>query len=256
MKKSKYQNKNYKSISKLENYLLSLLKENELKVFSVNEILKISCMKRTTIHNILYSLTKKGFVVRVKRNCFVVKNEIPGNEFEIATSIVIPSYISFWTALSFYGFTDQQVKVIQLVSPKEQKGLRFENINIEITTFSPKRFFGYVRLEDFTIAEKEKCLVDSLSFPSKAGGIKEVSKCLNSAWREINKEKFTEYLLRFGNKSAVCRAGFLIEKLGLTLSKKIKNKLLSNLSASFILLEPQNPPSKLWNKKWKVNVNW
>lgn len=255
MKKSKKLNKSYKGISSLEQSVISLVKDKNMVVFGVEEIFRLSDMNKRQVYNILFSLNRKGFLTRLKRDCYVLKNEIPGRKFEIATNIVNPSYVSFWSALSFYGFTEQQPNVIQLVSTKQVKDLDFCGHKVQVTTFTPPRFFGYKRMDDFNIAEKEKCLIDSLSCLEKVGGINEFSKCMKNAWDELDREKFVDFLLKFENSSMVSRAGFLIEKMGLKLKKKLMDKIMKNVSKGFVKLDSASKKTKEYDKKWRVNIN-
>jgi len=147
-------------------------------------------------------------VLRVKRNAYALKSVAEENAFRVATSAATPAYVSFWSALSFYGFTEQQVSAIQLVSTRQEGKLKLAGRKIQTTVFKPGGFFGYERVNGFNIAEKEKALVDSLFQPKKSGGLGEVAKCLKSSWQELNKPRFYRYLLKFGSKSLNSRAGF------------------------------------------------
>jgi len=255
MKKQKNQNKSYKSISRLESIVLTNLKENDFAVFSLKDAVRVTKMKRTQIYNILFSLNKKGIVLRAKKDCYIIKDEIHGREFEISTRIFVPSYISFWSALSFYGFTEQQPNVIQLASTYQFAPIDLKLLRIRVIRVISKRFFGYKRLGSFNIAEKEKALVDSLSHLSAIGGIKEFSKCLSNSWNEIDHNMFVDYLLRFENKSIISRAGFLIEKLGLEIRESLIKKMSLKISKGFVPLDPLKKNVMGYNKKWKIIEN-
>ncbi len=247
--------KEYTGISALEQQLISLIKGYNLITFNVIEVRRLSNFSLNQIHNLLFSLKKKGVLIQVKKGHYVLKEGVKGREFEIATNLVNPSYVSFWTAMSYYGFTEQQVKTIQLVSNKQVKSFEFMGHRVEIASFSPNKFFGYKRVDGFNIAEKEKALVDSLSNLEKAGGVEEFAKCLKNAWDEINKKKFIDYLIKFNNNSMISRAGFLIEKQGLKLSKKQTKRLINRKSSCFVKLAPSQQKSKTYDKKWMINVN-
>lgn len=255
MKKQKNKHKSYKGISGLERKLLSLIRERDLAVFDTKRITRLSGMKKTQVYQKLHSLHKKGLLSRPMKNYYIFKENIPGREFEISTEIVKPSYLSFWSALSYYGFTEQQPQTIQLVSNKQSKDFKFNNHKVSITTFDSSRFFGYLREKNFTIAEKEKCLIDSLSSFDKVGGINEFSKCLSNSWDEIDKNKLLSYLFRFNNKSMVSRMGFLIEQLALKLSPKLLKELDAKKSKSFVKLNPSKERSNNYEKNWKININ-
>ena len=181
------------------------------------------------------------------------KYYVPENIFEIATTIISPSYISFWTACSYYGFTEQQVKTIQVVSTKQFPKIKLGNYNLETITFNSKKFFGYIKLNGFVIADKEKLLVDILDKPELAGGINEVKKSLQSSWKVINQDKLFEYLEKNKTLSCFARLGFLLEELGL--QHKLTQKIKRNLPQGYVKLNPAREKINKYNQKWMVIIN-
>lgn len=255
MKKSKYNNIGYIGISKLEGYVISLMSKSGMAVFGVKEIRRLSGLEKGRINNVLFSLHKKSMIARLERNKYAIRENIPGREFEIATSMITPSYVSFWSALSFYGFTEQQISAIQLVSTRQHKQAKLLDRKIEITKFKPELFYGYTRKGNFSIASKEKAIIDSLSDFEKAGGLEEFAKCLKNSWKELDKKTLAEYLLRFGNKSMNSRLGFLMEKLNMRADTQAKKKILKNISEGFVRLDPSRAASGKYDKRWRININ-
>lgn len=233
MIKSELLNTKVIPISKNEAILLNAV--NRFTVFTNEIIRRLTDWKDFTIKNTLTALKKKELIIAIKRDHYVVKEKIPENIFTIATTLTNPSYMSFWTALSYYGFTEQQVKTIQIISPKQFPNMKVLNFKIEATKFQSDRFYGYNNLR---IAEKEKALIDSLAFPDKAGGIDEVKKCLVYAWPEINKRRFKSYLKRFNNKSLIYKFYELEKKLNL---KTVKRWLLKIVKIITIKNRIENP---------------
>jgi len=107
-------------------------------------------------------------------------------------------------------------------------------------------------MDGFVIAEPEKALVDSLAY-RPLRGIQEYAKCLTNAWTGLDKEKFTEYLLKFKNKSIVSRAGYLIEHMGLNYEQI--GSLLNPRSPGFVRLDTEAKKSGPYDKKWNVIIN-
>ena len=254
MEKSKQSYKNYISISQNEAFLLSLAKTHDLTVFGVNELRSLSKWQNTRLHNTLFSLTTKQVITRIKRNTYTLTEHLYENIFQIATTVVIPSYISFWTALSYYGFTEQQIQTIQLVSTRQTKTLKINSHPIQVTTFQPREFYGYIRIDKFVIAEKEKAVIDSLFQLEKCGGLQEYVKCLKNAWTELKKKTFLQYLKTFHNRSLSSRMGYLIEYLELD-NGHIIETLEQYKSETPIKLNPQKPRTARYDKKWNIVVN-
>lgn len=254
MEKVKQENMNYSGISPLESYILKKITKNNLVLFGVEEIKRLTNWSSSRIHNLLYSLEKKNYIHRIKRNNYVITENISQNIFRIATEVIEPSYTSFWTALSYYGYTEQQIRTIQLVTTKQNKSLTISGFKIEPITFHTKRFFGYKKIDNFVIATPEKTFIDSLYQLDKCGGLDEYCKCLNNAWDELNKKELVDGLILFDNKSMVSRIGYIIDNLSLKKTKYLK-KLKTNISGSPIKLDPNNKKSGTYNKKWNILIN-
>lgn len=245
----------YKGISKTEQYILSVINRYKLVVFDFNKIHRLSRLSRSKLYNSLFSLKNKHILESIQKGKYLLKDKIPGNEFMIANSLTSPSYISFWSALSYYGWTEQQIISIQLVSINQFKEFQFGTHKVEVITFASSRFYGYKYISNFSIATKEKAVIDSLSKFELVGGLQEFSKCLKNAWDELDKKTLINFLIRFKNRSMNSRFGFLIEKLNLKISENYINRLLDNCSVGFIKLEPSRPKSGNYNKKWKIIEN-
>ncbi len=247
VKKPKQYKSNY-SISKTEYLLLERIKNEKLIVFTPKELTHLLLWKKQKIHNILQQLKNKGIVLNLKRNIYTITETIDEHIFQIAVETINPSYISFWSALSYYGFTEQQPMAIQVVTPKQYKILILNKYKIIPTMFKKERFFGYKKINHFTIAEKEKCMIDSLAYPEKAGGFHEVIKCLKNAWEELNKKAFLDYLSKFNNHILNARIGYILEKLNLEHIKVA-------LPTTYVKLNKEKPVTEVKDKKWRIIIN-
>lgn len=254
MEKPTQEDINYNGISPLEARILKTITEKDLVLFGVKEIQRLTNWKSSRIYNLLQSLEKKRYIHRIKRNNYVITENITENIFRISTELIEPSYISFWTALSYYGYTEQQIKTIQLVTTKQTKALKLSAFKIKPTTFKTKRFFGYKKTEDFVIATPEKTFIDSLYQLNKCGGVDEYCKCLQNAWTVLNKKELVDGLILFDNKSMISRIGYIIDYLSLKKPRYI-TKLKTNISQAPIKLDPNKKKSGPYNKKWNILIN-
>jgi len=247
MEKSK-QYKSIYSISKTEYVLLEMVKQENLTVFAPKELIRLLGWKKQKVHNILQQLKNKGIILSVKRDAYTTAETLDEHIFQVATEAISPSYISFWTALGFYGFTEQQPRVIQLVAPKQFKAITLGAYKIVPTRFRREKFFGYKKVNHFTIAEKEKCIIDALAYPEKAGGFEEVIKCLKNSWKELDKRTLLSYLKKFNNPTLNARVGYILERAGLVAVKL-------SLPNAYVKLNKEKPLNKSKNKKWRIIVN-
>ncbi len=251
MEKEDNQYKKYKTLSKNESTLLNAV--GPFTVFSLATVRRIVGWTSWRTSNTLTSLKAKGIITAIKKDSYVLTEAIPADIFRIANAVTEPSYISFWTALSYYGFTEQQVLAVQVVSTKQYPALRVGQHVIETTTFQPSRFYGYRRLGGFTIAEPEKAILDALHLPEKAGGGGEIKNCLRNAWPTLDRKKLLSYLRRFGSKAIAARLGFLIEQL--KLREDFIGSLKRLLPKSYVRLNPRGAVTGKYDKRWMVMEN-
>lgn len=172
----------------------------------------------------------------------------------LSCRLVWPSYVSLWTALNYYKFTEQVPKAIFLITTGRKREKKLGEVTVHFIQVNPERFFGYTRVNNVCIAEREKALVDSLLF-SRYVPLDEVCKALDAARREISFEKLVEYSMRMKNGSLLKRLGFLMELLGIRLAPRSLKLLRGRISKGYSLLDPTRPKSRNYNKRWLLNVN-
>jgi len=242
-------------------YIIEKLLEKGLYYFTPKLLASILNIKPWQAYDLVFRLKKRKLILEVEKGKYFVlgfdKAKILSNPWYVACKIFIPSYISFWTALYYYGLTEQvPYKVFLATTRQKRKEIRFHSGIFKYVFVKPYKFFGYetTNVGGFPVlmAEEEKALVDALDHPEYAGGISEIAKCLYNAKVEkrIKYEKLFHYAIKMRNKSLCSRLGFLLE-----LMKVKADPLLEHLSNSFVFLDPSRPKGKNWNKKWKINVN-
>lgn len=235
--------------------VLKKVSGSDMAVFGVKEVQRLTGFSRTSAVNLLTSLAKKGLVVNLLRDRYCLAEAPAENGFAVATGAFMPSYVSFWSALSFYGFTEQQPRVVQIASTKQFKGVELKQISIKPITIKPRNFFGYALEPGFPVALREKALIDSALNPEQAGGFSEFVKCFRNAWGEIDKERFFKFLFRTNNRSLNSRVGYMIEELGLPAENRFMRMLRKNASKGFVKLNPSKKKAKKYNKDWRLIVN-
>ncbi len=240
------------------NYILSSLYQKEVVYFTTQMFSDLFGISREKAHQSVFYLKQKDLIREVEKGKYLVlgfePHRVLSNPFFIATRIVYPSYISFRSALNHYGFTEQVPFTVYVATTKRKKEIQFDNYSYKYIAFSPHKFFGYEKQTigelSMLLAEEEKALIDSLDQLKYAGGFEEVAKALFNAKEGIDNQKLIEYALKMENKTLCSRLGFLFEKYNM-----VTGGLEDNLSTSFIPLDPDKPKSKIWDRKWRLNVN-
>ncbi len=240
------------------NYIMNLLFENDIFYFQPKQLSVLLGINMNKIYDIIHKLKNHKVIYEIENGKYLVtgydKKRILSNPYYIATNCVVPSYVSYWSMLNYYGFTEQVPRIILVATTKQKKEIHFDHYLFKYVHIKKEKLYGYTKevidsLPMF-LAEKEKTLIDSIDLPQYAGGIKEVAKCISNAIDSINKKKLIGYARRFPNRSMISRLGYLFEQNGVDLKELSKFK-----SISFVLLNQKKPRSNTWNKKWSINVN-
>ncbi|MBI4015824.1 MAG: hypothetical protein HY362_03860 [Candidatus Aenigmarchaeota archaeon] len=214
-------------------------------VFKIQDIERIGYCKGIYAKLILNRLKQRGLVKKIKRNAYTTKDSI----FLIASNIVYPSYISFWSASYFLGYTEQILNTVQVATTRRAVPIKFEGYDIKFVSIKP--VFGYKKIRtdegDIFIAEDEKLLIDCFLRPKECGNFDEIIKIFENA--KIDEDKVVKYLQITGNNNVIKRVGYLLETIK---SVDISHNFI--LDKNYVVL---NPFSKKWEKtysKWRLKI--
>lgn len=241
----------------IQTRIINELKRLNLLFFTVNDISKIINKNKNQIYHILLQLKKKGWIKMVEKGKYLLTGFDSIEKFHpffIATHVTEPSYVSFWSALQFYGFTEQLPRTVFVATTTSKKELKLKSFDIKFVRLDKKRFFGYKKIimeeQEVFIAEKEKCIVDSLFQLRYCGGLTEAYKALKNT-QEYDINKLLDYASKMGSNSLLRRIGFLLELCNIDMHKKLQNLL----GKGYIPLDPDLRKEGRLNKKWRVIEN-
>ncbi|TRZ54803.1 hypothetical protein D4Q76_01665 [archaeon] len=231
---------------------MQILKEVErYAVFNANTVRSIIKKDAEYTRLLMHRLEKAGHIFRVERNKYTVHK----NAFLIASRIVWPSYISFWSALRYYNLTEQIPHAVWVISPKKKRrrSINFFGSEIFFVSAKPKYFFGFRKVNysgfEIFVAEPEKAFVDSLLF--RKISFPEMQSMIKNSIRNISAKKFAGMAIKTGNAALIKRAGFLLDSLGYDFHRRMEKYIYP----SFTPLDYGLPARGKKNYKWKVIEN-
>ncbi len=150
---------------------------------------------------------KKDRLIRIENGLYAT-TDTP--LLEIASNILYPSYISLWSASSYYGFTEQMPSIAQVMATKQKRQLNVSGINIKFIKCLPFWMYGYKRENSIFIASQEKLSVDCLKFQREMGNFDEILSVIRNAI--IDENTVLDYLRKSNDIALIKRAGFILEK--------------------------------------------
>ncbi len=86
-------------------------------------------------------------------------------EYEVASNIVYPSYVSLVSSLRFHNLTEQMPNTIYVVITKRHAPI--EDLNgyrVEFRSVSKRMMFGYRKVDGAFVADPEKAIIDMIYF--------------------------------------------------------------------------------------------
>jgi len=135
--------------------------------FTINDVSEILGIETNSARVLCSRYTKKGLMVRLKREFYILKEkwEILSTEefFRISNILQVPSYISLMSALSYYEVTTQvQRDFYESVCLKRSKSYIKDGREFYFYKVNPGFYFDFEKVDDFFIAKKEKAFVDAI----------------------------------------------------------------------------------------------
>lgn len=250
---------------------LALLIRNVKGLITVRDAARILGIPNKAASVILTHFVDNGWLARIKQGVYTeipIEASIPEAVIEdswaITEKLFAPCYVGGWSALEYWGLTEQVFTTtlvftstkIRNLSP-EIKGAKFL-----LRVVYPENFFGlkvvWRNNGKIQVSDPSRTMVDILSDPGLAGGIRPVMDALKNylGSKYNNQELLTQYASKLGNKAVFKRLGFLLEYLD-SKEEILITACKNNLSAGNAKLDPALGADALVTR-WKLFIpeNW
>jgi len=131
------------------------LSRNNIHVFTIADAAKI--IGKSRAYTSLFLFRNKALRL-AERGIYYTKD---ATEYEIASNIVYPSYISLISSLRFHNLTEQIPNTIYVVTTKRHKPIGDINgYRIEFKNVKKGMMFGYRKIDGAFVADPEKAIID------------------------------------------------------------------------------------------------
>jgi len=246
--------------------LLTQLSEQSKNIFTVDDARATLSISKRHLDNLLQSLVNKKWLKRIERGKYLIipleagpKREWSEEAFVIASHLVEPYAVSYWSALNYWGLTEQIPQTVSIETTKRKSEKDILGVSFKFVTISKKKFFGLTRIwfgnREVKITDKEKTIIDCLNHPQYCGGMTEAAKGLvNGTEAGINLETLSVYAERLHNLTVFKRLGYLSEIFALPV-KDFSNRWRKQISSGYSLLDPTGKKSGRYYSKWNLRLN-
>lgn len=177
----------YNYLNKIYNTPQKFLATQDLR-----NILEIN--KERTFENTVRKLEKEGIIKKIERGKYIKVNS-NYTDFEISQFIYNPSYISFETALNYYGLLEQFPYEITAVTTKKSIEKEFNGKSFSYLHMKKELFVGYRKEGLSLIALPEKAIFDQIYMSILGNKSEEIFKDMNKDDFDISKVlEYTNFL--------------------------------------------------------------
>ena len=181
-----------------------------LKVFNIDDLYNLTGNINTS-KSIIRNLLLLGYIKRVKRNLYVVcniefKNTIP-DQYMIASKIKEDSYISYHSALEYYGVKNQVFYEVYVSTKKRFTNFEFEGITYKY--INSNYDFGIIQDKKVRTTDRVRTFIDCLDKTELAGGYEELIMCLELLGK-LDGYKILEYLKKYNSSKLYAKVGFFL----------------------------------------------
>lgn len=247
-----------------ESFLISSLARSDKKVFTIEDAKAIAGEQAVKM---LINLVKKKWILKLKRGLYIIvpldigvkgADSFIMHNFVIASKLVEPYYIGYWSALNHYGFSDQIPVTTFIATTKAKKGLKILDTSYLFVQVSESRFFGShdieIEGEKVKISDKNKTITDCLDHPEHGGGMDEIARSIYFSMEEIDIKKIVKYALKIGNVTIIKRLGYILDTCGLLEKYRAVFEKIE-LSKGYSLFDPISPKKGKHNERWLLLIN-
>ncbi|MBI4640869.1 MAG: hypothetical protein HY731_09250 [Candidatus Tectomicrobia bacterium] len=254
-----------RSLSEREVRLLSVLAAAGQRIFTIDDARVALQGDRADVHKLLHRLAAKRWLERLERGKYRLipleagpEAQWAEHEYLLASVFVEPYYLAYATALHYHGYTERLPRPIWIATTRRKQQVTIGGVTYRFVTLNERKFFGYTTVElldtHIQIAEREKAIADGFDHPEYCGGVIEPAKGLWFGRGELNLAKLVAYSQRLGNRTAMHRLGFWIERLEIN-DEEIWKELISPEDRNYALLDPRGPKNGSRDARWRLILN-
>lgn len=260
--------------------LLETILEEVGPIFKLDQVRSLAADQGMTAQDLrwtLHSLSRSGWIVRIKRGVYAVNSPLFPEEphpFALANALVDPMAISHWSALSHHGLTTQIPPMVQATTPKKvvtpemREGeasrprgravWKVMDVEVEFIYIAKRRFFGFQkewvsRWHRVPITDRERTFLDMVARPDLFGGLELALATFEEHGHVFDLDQLVRYALRYDMGSVIKRLGWVLEEMGVSAEKT--RPLQEYTVQTYYPLDPSRPRSGTSDPRWRIINN-
>jgi predicted transcriptional regulator of viral defense system len=236
---------NLRTLGRAESKVVLSLREEGRSLVQTADILDIlgSNVSETSARKVIRNLVRKGWLSRILGGKYMLlppehgpENLGENNVLALAAAAVEPSYIGWWSAASWHGFTTQKPMTVFVAVTRQTPAREIEGTAVRFVKVTDRKFFGYEPYNVYgrmvALSTPAKTLVDCLDRPDLAGGPAELARITHEALADTDAGDVLEAATAMKSKAVLQRLGFLSDLLGRKLPEPARAVMRAKIPAS------------------------
>jgi predicted transcriptional regulator of viral defense system len=226
---------NLRTLGPAEARVVLSFREQGRDVVEAGDIIGLLDSEQTG-RKVIRNLVRKGWLARLTGGRYMLlppergaENLGENNPLAVASAVVEDSYVGWWSAASFHGFTTQKPATVFVAVRRQTKARTIEGAEIRFVKVEPRKFFGAKRYTVYgrstNISDPEKTVIDCIDRPDLAGGGAELVRIVHTAMAEIDQTKLVDAAMQMKSTSLLQRLGWLTDLVGRPLVEELRQKV-------------------------------
>ena len=199
--------------------------------------------QESTARKVIRNLLRKGWLTRLVagRYLFLPPEHGPenlgeNNALALASAVVEPSYVGWWSAASYHGLTTQKPMTITVATQRPLLPRTLEGSEIRFIKVVERKFFGFKPYDlygrEVVLSTPTKTVIDCLDRPDLTGGVTELTRIVYGYSSNANIAELTKMAFRMESTALLQRLGFLSELVGWNLPDALRRRLRAAIAPS------------------------
>jgi len=234
---------NLRTLGPAESKVVLSFREQGRSVVRVADVLEL-LHSETSARGVIRNLVRKGWLARIVGGRYLLlppeygpENLGESNILALAAAAVDPSYIGWWSAAAFHGFTTQKPMSVFVAVLRQTPARAIEGTEVHFIKVTQRKFFGHETYNVYdrpvSISTPAKTLIDCLDRPDLAGGPSELARITHNALATVDADELLAAAVSMKSKATMQRLGFLSDLVGRPLPDEVRQALRDAIPRSY-----------------------
>jgi predicted transcriptional regulator of viral defense system len=234
---------NLRTLGPAESKVVLSFREQGRSVVRASDVLELLGSENSA-RKVIRNLIRKGWLSRIVGGRYMLlppehgpENLGENNILALAAAAVEPSYIGWWSAAAYHGFTTQKPMSVFVAVLRQTPARTIEGSEVRFVKVAQRKFFGHetynVYDRSVSISTPAKTLIDCLDRPDLAGGPAELARIAHNALAAVDPHQLLAVAIAIKSKAVMQRLGFLSDLVSRPLPDDVRQVLRDAVPKSY-----------------------